>query len=246
MELRSTPKRAREHKAFYYTRTIRARQGRFRQVVFIAAQRYTARFANYREEDIALPRYCMTCATLLAAVLVLSGCSTLAFWSNGKNSGKPVDVYAVDYRLPLNFFAGNNLNAGPGGKPLGLVVKIYQLTDYRRFTRASLQDFLAKQSTQAALGEDLITAREITLLPGKTYRLVEDIRKGTRYLGVVALFMAPAKDHWRAVFNPRKSRDEGITIGLTACALTVTSGKLVTDLPGPPNSLSMVQCPDKI
>lgn len=197
---------------------------------------------------------------LVPVVLCFSGCSTLSSMSSavsglfGGGGKKPSaqstqqkeassGIPDVAYPLSLDIYTGSNLNAGANGRPLGLVIKIFQLRGYRSFKQASLQAFLSKGKAQAALGDDLIKSQIINVVPGQTYNLTEGIREGARYLGIVALFRAPAKDRWRVLFNTKKSREKGITLGLNACALTVTSGKLLSNLPGQPWSLSMVQCP---
>lgn len=199
-----------------------------------------------------MKRFIVSYALFLIIIISLSGCSSASnissslgglFGGDGKKTQKKIDTYATAYQIPLNIFTGSNLNSATVGKPLGLVVKIYQLTDYRRFSRASLQDFLSKKSVHAILGDDLIVSRVINLTPHNAYTLSEKIHKGTHYVGIVALFLAPAKNRWRVAFDADKSHTKGITIGLNACALSVTSGKLITKFAGDPSSLSMVNCP---
>lgn len=194
---------------------------------------------------------------LLTAILGLSGCAVLSSagsmlgiggnskTQNSKKSAKSAKVYETDFQLPLRIFAGSNLNAGANGKPLGLVVKIYQLRHYRKFKQAPLKAFLKKKNIQAKLGSDLITSRPVFLLPGESYQIGENIRNGTKYLGIVALFKTPAQGRWRAIFDPQASRDSGITIGLSACALSVTSGQLVNELTGQAARLVGIQCPQR-
>lgn len=196
-----------------------------------------------------MTRHTITPALLLLATLALTGCSSINSLlgrdapADARKAMKAVNTYVTNYPLELNIFTGRNLNAGAHGKPLGLVVKIFQLRDYRKFERLPLQAFLSPGSVQRKLGNDLIKSRQINVVPRKSYNLVENIKNGVNYLGVVALFRNPARGRWRAVFDTDKSRNSGITIGLNACALTTTRGKLVGHLPGQRDALSMIECP---
>ena len=44
------------------------------------------------------------------------------------------------------------------------------------------------------------------------------------YIGVVALFRAPAGQRWRVSFSASEAQKSGITIGAHACALSVGAG----------------------
>lgn len=146
-------------------------------------------------------------------------------------------------QVPLQLFTGSNLNAGSGKKPLALVVKIYQLRSRDRFDQTPFDDFIDSSATQAALGNEMLNSREMLVLPGQHYANIESMPVETRYLGLVALFRSPAERRWRFVYDVKKSEATGITVGLHACAMSSTSGDLLTELPDPSGSLASVHCP---
>lgn len=145
--------------------------------------------------------------------------------------------------VPLKLQAGANLNAGNGNRPLALVVKLYRLREVHRFEQTPFDAFLDAERERAALGEDLLDTREVLLNPGQSYEVVENLPAGTAYVGVVALFRSPAASRWRFAFDAQETdRIAGIALGLHACAMTVSSGALVTRLGSEPHSLSSVNC----
>lgn len=150
---------------------------------------------------------------------------------------------ATEQQLQLRIFTAQNLNAGNGKKALALVVKVYYLRSLDRFNTAPFNDFLSKSKARAALGSDLLDSREMLLLPGQRYISTEHLPLNARYLGVVALFRTPAVKRWRFAYDVTGSENSGITLGMHSCAMSSTSGALVTELPNDPSSLASVNCP---
>lgn len=212
--------------------------------IFLSSQKRAAYVKHHR------PRWV---SSLLAgiATIAIGGCAASgpakqALEMIGINTGdakeEPPPAPAT-YPLPIDFFAGTNLNAGSEETPLALVVKLYQLKDIQRFQNAAYADLLDDDREAAALGDDLISSREVLLLPRQHYHVDERMRADATELGVVALFRSPAARRWRAAFDARTSQEAGITIGLHACAMTVTRGELITSLDGPADSLAAIECP---
>ena len=146
--------------------------------------------------------------------------------------------------VPLRLYAGDNLNAGSGGRGLATVVKVYHLRGTQRFEQAPFDALMDEAAGQAALGNELVEAREIVLTPGMREQLDERLSPGTTHVAVVALFRSPAANRWRFAFDARQRgiEREGITVGLHACALTSGSQALASDVPGDPSSLVGVRC----
>lgn len=64
--------------------------------------------------------------------------------------------------------------------------------------------------------------KEVLLVPGQRYEVLEKVSGEAYFIGVVALFRAPAARRWRATFAAADAERGGITVGLHACALSVT------------------------
>jgi type VI secretion system protein VasD len=61
------------------------------------------------------------------------------------------------------------------------------------------------------------------LIPGQRYETLEKVSREAYYVGVVALFRAPAQQRWRLDFEAGAAEKSGIAIGAGACAITVAT-----------------------
>lgn len=124
----------------------------------------------------------------------------------------------------LHLHAATRLNVDARGQSLALLVRIYRLRQRDAFEQAPYAAFLSPRAERDALGSDLVDVREVTLVPGQHLDVNETLARDTPWLGVVALFHAPAERGWRVVFPAADAEQAGVTIGLLACALTVGTG----------------------
>lgn len=208
-----------------------------------------ARFAPPRARR-STPLFHMLTATL--AAFCVAGCASGGGVGKAFNRTlESVGLREIDHderagirTIPLRLYAGDNLNAGNGTRALATVVRVYHLRGSRRFGQATFDAFMDEASEQAALGNDLVQAREVVLTPGMREQFDERLSADTTHVAVVALFRAPASHRWRFAFDARQRGIErdGITVGLHACALTSGSGALATEVPGDPSSLVGVRC----
>ena len=127
---------------------------------------------------------------------------------------------AAPLTLPLRIHASDQLNSATAGRALPLVLKIYKLKDYEQF-KILTYDALSQSQVRS---EELISSREVILLPGQRYEAEEPLPQGTTHLAVVALFAAPEENRWRFIFDTRQSAKQGITLGAHRCALSVAQG----------------------
>lgn len=146
--------------------------------------------------------------------------------------------------LSLRVFAGEQLNTNEQGQSLSLVVKIYVLRSSERLATLTYPQITSTEAEKEALGEELVSVREIILIPGKSYDLVLKIPGEANTIGVTGQFRAPYAARWKLAFDAKQSFSSGITIGAHACALTATQGTLLTAI-SPPSTQSLVgvQCP---
>ncbi|MGQ4581990.1 type VI secretion system lipoprotein TssJ [Lysobacter sp. F60174L2] len=185
-------------------------------------------------------------AALLPVLLVASGCSS----QGGLREAFDKSLQAVGLRdagaqaqqVPLRLYAGDNLNAGDGKRPLSLVVRVYQLRSIERFEAAPFDVFLDQQREHDVLGDDLLGVTEILLAPGQRHEVLERLPAGGGHVGVVALFRQPARSRWRFSFDADEATGDGITVGLHACAMTTPSLALETRLASPSHSLASSNC----
>lgn len=145
--------------------------------------------------------------------------------------------------LSLRILAGKQLNTTQDGQSLSLVVKIYVLRSSERLASLTYPQITSSESEKEALGEELVSVREITVIPGKSYDLVLKVPGEANTIGVVGMFRAPYASRWKLAFDAKRSFDSGITVGAHACALSASQGSLLTDIsPNSVQSLVGVQC----
>jgi type VI secretion system protein VasD len=143
---------------------------------------------------------------------------------------------SLDKKLVLRIHAGEQLNTGSNGRSLSVVVRVYRLKDAAAFLRAPYDAFRTPEAEQAAFGADLAEVRELVLTPGQKHETVETLARNTPYLGVVALFRAPAQGRWRFAFDASTAEKKGVTLGVHGCALSVATGEPIDS---PPEALRL-------
>lgn len=190
-------------------------------------------------------------ALAACAVLATTGCSAPGGIKDAM--GKSMEAFGLkkpsapdpnaQIAVPLRLYAGDNLNAGAEKKALALVVRVYQLRSSQRFEQATFDSFLDENREKEALGNDLINVTEILMTPGQRHEVEEKLPGTATHLGVVALFRTPAASRWRFTFDaPKAAKEQGITIGLHACAMSTSSTSLTTVLASEAYALSSTNC----
>lgn len=192
----------------------------------------------------------------LAAALSLAGCAagvsalgaaaSTALQAAGIGKPDVPDSQKPPRSISLTLAAAPNLNAANDNHPLAVVVRLYVLKDPTSFQQAGFDAFTDPAKEKGALGTDLLGVREVTLIPGQRYQMVEKVSREAQAFGIVALFRDPALRRWKFAFDPVKSEKSGIMVGLHSCAMTVASGTVIPTDPGLPmpalNMLSSVSC----
>jgi type VI secretion system protein VasD len=134
------------------------------------------------------------------------------------------DAQKAPRAIAIRLHAADKLNVDARGRPLALVARIYKLRQSAAFEQAPYAAFLDPKAEQEALGADLLEVREVTLVPGQRYEVTEKVTREAGYVGVVALFHAPAAQRWRLAFAAADAEQSGMTVGLHACALSAGAG----------------------
>ena len=99
------------------------------------------------------------------------------------------------------------------------------------------------EAEKEALGEELVSVREVVLLPGKSYDITIKVPGDATAIGIAGMFRVPYQGRWKLAFDNKLSFDNGITIGAHACAFNASKGVLVADIsPDSMRSLVGVQC----
>jgi type VI secretion system protein VasD len=147
--------------------------------------------------------------------------------ANGLPNAPPV-ARKITFRL----HAGDVLNTDSSGRSLSIVARIYKLKDRTAFDAAPYPDFQElKPAKGTPFDSDIVDVREVVLTPGKQYDVIETVGVDAPYFAVVALFRAPAEQRWRFVFDSKAAASTGISMGVHACALSVSAGQPLDTAP---------------
>lgn len=117
-------------------------------------------------------------------------------------------MFSSPDRLRMTIDGGNQLNVGSQGKPLSVVVRVYQLSRLEAFVAASAEALW--EAPQQTLGATVLDARELTVLPG--IGQVEDwpLAESTQFVGVAAFFHEPTQEPWKLAFAADSLRMDGL------------------------------------
>ncbi len=191
----------------------------------------------------------VTAAIAAAAAIALSGCATgvsiagavLQIAGFNRPAETP-EAQKPPRNVNIRLHASPALNSGDGGPPLALVARVYKLRQADAFERVSYAGFANASIERELLGPDLVEVKEVLLIPGQRYEVVEKVSREAAYIGVVALFRSPDGQRWRAAFPVSEAERAGVTIGLHACAMTVGLGAIARQ-PNVAQPASQAQCP---
>ncbi|MGC4060344.1 MAG: type VI secretion system lipoprotein TssJ [Aquabacterium sp.] len=152
------------------------------------------------------------------------------------------DSALPDWRVTWRIFASDSLNVNDSGQPLALVLRMYKLKSPDAFLQAPADTFGDPAKEKTALGDDLVAARELQLLPGQHHEATDKVTREARYVGVVALFRNPAQGRWRYAFSAASAEKTGLSLGAHACAMSVQVGEAIGQAASTVKSVA-VPCP---
>ncbi len=164
----------------------------------------------------------------LAAACALAACGSKGLANSAlEATGLRTPTEMPDAQKPprivtLRLHASLKLNLDKRGRPIALAVRLYKLRQKDAFEQAPYSAFLNPQAERESLGADLVEVREIMLVPGQRYEVLEKVSREANHLAIVALFQRPAEGRWRAAVAAADAERAGLTAGLHACALTLS------------------------
>lgn len=184
---------------------------------------------------------------VIAGLLALQGCAAGSIADAAMEMAgirKPPelpDAQKPPRNVAIRLHASQNLNAGAGSQPLALAARIYKLRQTAAFQQMPFDGFLSAHGERELLGNDLLEVKEVMLIPGQRYEIVEKVTREAYFIGVVALFRSPAEQRWRLAFSAGDAEKSGITVGLHACAMSVGGGAAASSEATKP--LATIRCP---
>lgn len=153
-------------------------------------------------------------------------------------------VAARPMRIDVRMQASESLNVDDQGRSLSLVARVYKLKGVQAFLSAPHDAFTSPERERELLGEELIEARDVQMLPGQHREWREMIPPDATHLGIVALFHRPSTHGWRLAFETAPAAKTGLSLGLHACSVSVAIGVPVgSGAPPASTPLSPARCP---
>jgi type VI secretion system VasD/TssJ family lipoprotein len=104
-------------------------------------------------------------------------------------------------RLELRTESSPELNPDPAGRPLSVVLQIYQLKDADAFRRLDFTQAAGGQGDDGLPGPASLARSERVLLPGSRLAWVQELHPEARLVGLVALYRAPERGSWRCLVD---------------------------------------------
>ena len=144
----------------------------------------------------------------MVMLVALEGCHSLGGMGN-----KSVDL-KIDERL----------NPDDLGRPLSMVVRLYELKNREAFDALGLAELASASDDQALVSKDLLVRHEFLLTPG-AHRTIEwkpDPR--TRYFAWVGLYRNPRALPWRVVLSGDELSGKSGTLKIGSCGLQWLAG----------------------
>lgn len=147
---------------------------------------------------------------LVSMVLMstLAGCGVADRVGNRFGDTWAGDIFGNQERVRVTIDSDAEVNPDVDGKPLSVVVRIYQLSERAPFATASPRQLWDDE--KAVLGNSLISQREITLLPDQQKVDVAALDPKAQFVGVAAFFRNTASAQWQALFAADELRNDGL------------------------------------
>lgn len=141
---------------------------------------------------------------LLAAVLILVGCSTpynavsktaKVLWDPDIPVGYPEDLPS---RVDLTMLAEPNVNPNESLAPTPIAFQVIEMRDSSMLMAGDFDQLLS--DLEDSLGQNYIDHDDYSLVPGQ-FRFIEpfEIDKDTRFIGIIAFYAYPNLSQWKKV-----------------------------------------------
>lgn len=125
------------------------------------------------------------------------------------------------------------INRDVTGKPLSVVVHVYQLKDAGEFSKLTFDTLASGRPVSDLLGKNLLEMNEIMLVPGGKHVSTDKVHQDAKHVGIVAFFRHPDEHYWRMLIEADQVRSSGLNFRVQDCFLSLTAPK-PSLIPGQP------------
>ncbi|SAK96460.1 putative lipoprotein [Caballeronia fortuita] len=141
------------------------------------------------------------------AIVSLPGCG---IWQAASDGTAHAYHAMTDWRVEtvdVDMSASADLNPDASGHARSVAVRVYQLTDRKRFDKASFDELV--RNDQTVLAPDLQADVATVINPGASASLSQPMQKDTAYIAIAAFYQGADKSGtWKQVIPARKLPDD--------------------------------------
>jgi len=130
-------------------------------------------------------------------------CASMLVWLTACASG-PSDA-------DISGKVAHAINPDEQGRPLSLVIHVYQLKSRQSFDQLTSDNLNSGKSDADLLGSDLISSTEMLAIPGVALSQKLTIQPNTEFIGVVGFFRIPDPNFWRLLFSADAVRSKDLS-----------------------------------
>ena len=158
------------------------------------------------------------------SILAIAGCGVGARVGDHLDGGLGDMFFSRSKAVTVQMTGDEKLNPDPTGKPLSVVVRVYQLNAIDAF-RAADMDALW-MSGKGVLGDALLSERTVTLVPNSALNDSSKLSEDAQYIGVAAFFRSAAGASWHVAFSAQALRKDGILFSSQGIQLVLKDNRI--------------------
>ncbi|AUH52500.1 type VI secretion system lipoprotein TssJ [Chromobacterium sp. ATCC 53434] len=143
--------------------------------------------------------------------------------------------------IMVNSEASPTINRDRHGKPLSVVVQIYQLKNDQAFKLLTPDLLASGKPIQDVIGSAALSSKELIFVPGSKQELDLTIQEDANYIGVIAYFRQPNSHFWRLLYDAGRVRSKDLKFKVGDCYLQAIKPETIA-LPDQPNN-GNIDCP---
>lgn len=138
------------------------------------------------------------------------------------------ELFSNQEIVRVSLDADEQVNPNVDGRPLSVVVRIYQLTEAEPFRTMSPR--LLWSDGDTFLGKELLSQREVTVLPGQQDVVdVSALNPQTQFVGVAAFFRNSVDTQWQVLFDADELRNDGLLSSAEGVHLRLSGNQIVVE-----------------
>ncbi|WP_414501993.1 type VI secretion system lipoprotein TssJ [Zymobacter sp. IVIA_5232.4 C2] len=161
---------------------------------------------------------------ILLSIFGLAGCGVGSRVGDQMDGGLGDMLFSRDKVTTVQLKGDENLNPDPSGKPLSVVVRIYQLNAVDAFRNADMAALWS--DSKGVLGESLLSERTVTVVPKGTAKDSSKLSPDAQFIGVAAFFRNSTGAAWHVAFSAQALRKDGILFSSDGVQLTLKDNRI--------------------